>query len=109
MNGLIKPFTNVVLIGTHLDIVPFDVKPEQVHQAVDFVRSKVEESISNWRGCVEQTYVSNVTGTGIPELKRELAELICMAQHLRHGTKPNSEDICSICMDRRCKELVPTV
>ncbi|MFX1561221.1 MAG: GTPase domain-containing protein [Promethearchaeota archaeon] len=109
MEGLIKPFTNAVLVGTHLDITPFDVKPEQVQQAVDFVRSKIEENIADYRGCIEQTYVSNVTGTGIPELRNELAELVCMAQHLRHGTQPDCEDACTLCMDRRCKELVPTV
>jgi hypothetical protein len=108
MNGFIKPFTSVVLIGTHLDIVPFDVRPEQVQQAVEFVRTKIEGSISNWRGCIDQTYVSNLTGTGINELKRDLAELVCMAQHLRHGTKPDCDDACAMCMDRRCKELVPT-
>jgi GTPase SAR1 family protein len=109
MEGLVKSFTSVVLVGTHLDITPFDVKPEQVQQAVSFVRSKIEETIADYRGCVEQTYVSNVTGTGIPELRNELAELLCMAQHLRQGTKPNCEDACAMCMDRRCKELVPAV
>jgi len=105
MHGLIKPYTSVLLVGTHLDITPFDVKPEQVQQALDFVRSKVEENISNYRGCIEQTYVSNVTGTGISELKRDLAELICMAQHIKSGTKPNCDDACAMCMDRRCKDF----
>ena len=107
MNDLIKNFTNVVLVGTHLDITPFDVKPEQVQQAVDFIRSKIENSIPDYRGCIEQTYVSNVTGTGIPELRSELAELVCMAQHYRHGTQPNCDEACTMCLDRRCKELVP--
>jgi GTPase SAR1 family protein len=107
MNGLIKEHTSIVLVGTHLDITPFDVKPEQVQQAVDFVRSKVEENIPNYRGAIEQTYVSNVTGTGIPELKRDLSELVCMAQHLRHGTRPDCEDVCAMCMDRKYKELTP--
>jgi len=109
MRGLIKPHTSVVLVGTHLDITPFDVKPEQVKQAVDFVRSRVEESISNFRGCVEQTYVSNVTGTGIIELKRVIAELICMAQHLRHGTSPDSKDACATCIDRGFKSTAASV
>jgi hypothetical protein len=109
MNGLIKPFTSVVLVGAHLDITPFDIKPEQVKQAADFGRSKVEESIQNWRGCVEQTYVSNVTGTGIVELKTELAELVCMAQHLRSGTKPNYEDACAMCIDRKCNGVAQSV
>jgi GTPase SAR1 family protein len=108
VNGLIKPFTIVILVGTHLDITPFDIKPEQVQQAVVYVRSKIEENIHDYRGAVEQTYVSNVTGTGIPELRTELAELVCMAQHLRHGTKPDCNDACAMCMDRRSKELVPT-
>jgi len=106
MSGIVRDFTSIVLIGTHLDITPFDVKPEQVQQAVDFVRTKVEDNISNWRGCVEQTYVSNVTGTGIPELKRELSELVCMAQHLRKGTRSDSEDACALCIGRKCKEVV---
>ncbi len=109
MNNLINDFTSVVLVGTHLDITPFDVKPEQVVQATDFVRSKIEESISNWRGCVEQTYVSNVTGTGIPELKKELAELVCMAQHLRKGTKPDCNDACAMCHERKCKDVIPNL
>jgi GTPase SAR1 family protein len=108
MNGLVKPFTSIALIGTHLDIVPFDVKPEQVEQAVEFVRLKVEENIANWRGCVEQTYVSNLTGTGIADLRNEIAELVCMAQHLRHKTQPNIDYACVECMNRRCKELVPS-
>ena len=103
MNDLIKPFTSVVLVGTHLDIVPFDVKPEQVKQAVDFVRSQIEASIQNWRGCVEQTFVSNMTGTGICELRQELSELVCLAQHLKKGTKPDCNDVCAMCMDRKCK------
>ena len=109
MNDLIKPFTSVVLIGTHLDIVPFDVKPEQVKDATDFIRLKIEERISNWRGCVEQTYVSNITGTGIPELRKELTELVCMAQHLRTGKKPDCKDACAMCMERKCKEIIPNV
>ena len=100
MHGLIKSHTSVVLVGTHLDITPFDVKPEQVQQATDFVRSKVEDNIHDYRGCITQTYVSNVTGTGIAELKHELSELVCMAQHLRHGTTPNRDDACAMCMDR---------
>ncbi|MFW9805887.1 MAG: hypothetical protein ACFFFK_04100 [Candidatus Thorarchaeota archaeon] len=107
MHGLIKDHTSVVLVGTHLDITPFDVKPEQVQQAVEFVRSKIEENIPNYRACVEQTYVSNVTGTGIKELKQDLAELVCMAQHLRHGIKPDCEDACAGCLDKRCKEIAP--
>ena len=103
MHGLIKSHTSVILVGTHLDITPFDVKPEQVKQAVDFVRSKIEENIDNYQGVVDQTYVSNVTGTGIIQLKKELAELVCMAQHLRTGTKPNCEDACAMCMDKRCQ------
>jgi len=102
MHGLIKSHTSVILVGTHLDITPFDVKPEQVKQAVDFVRSKIEENIDNYQGVVDQTYVSNVTGTGIIQLKKELAELVCMAQHLRTGTKPNCEDVCAMCMGKRC-------
>jgi GTPase SAR1 family protein len=109
MNDLVKPFTSVVLIGTHLDITPFDVKPEQVTQAVDFIRSKIEAHISNWRGCVEQTYVSNVTGTGIQELKKELTELVCMAQHLKKGTKPDCDDACSMCMERKCSDSVSAI
>ncbi|MHA2395831.1 MAG: hypothetical protein ACXAC0_03940 [Candidatus Thorarchaeota archaeon] len=109
MEGLIKPFTSVVLVGTHLDITPFEVKPEQVKQAVEFVRTKIQDNIQDFRGCVEQTYVSNVTGTGIPELRNGLAELLCMAQHLRQGTKLNCEDACAMCRNRRCKELVPTL
>jgi hypothetical protein len=109
INDLIKPFTSVMLVGTHLDIVPFDVKPEQVKQASEFFRSKVQENLQNWRGCVEQTYISDVTGTGIPELRNELAELVCMAQLLRQGTKPDCEDACAMCMDRKCKELVEAV
>jgi GTPase SAR1 family protein len=109
MNSLIKPFTSVVLIGTHLDISPFDVKPAQVMQAVEFVRSKIEESVQNWRGCVEQTYISNTTGTGIPELRKELGELVCMAQHLRHGTIANCDDACAMCMDRKCKDVIPNL
>lgn len=103
MNSLIKSFTSIVLVGTHLDITPFDVKPEQVRQAVDFVRLKVEESLPNWRGCVEQTYVSNVTGTGIPELRTELEELVCMAQYLRYWTEVDCDGACAMCLDRRCK------
>ena len=106
MHGLIKLHTSVILVGTHLDITPFDVKPEQVAQAVDFVRSKIEENISNYRGVVDQTYVSNVTGTGIIQLKKDLSELVCMAQHLRLGTRPNCKDACAMCMDKHCKELV---
>lgn len=109
MHGLVKDHTSLVLVGTHLDITPFDVKPEQVQQAVEFVRSKIEETIPNYRGCVEQTYVSNVTGTGIKELKQDLAELVCMAQHLRHGIKPDCEDACAGCLDKRHKEITPTL
>ena len=109
MRGLVKPYTNVILVGTHLDITPFDVKPEQVEQAIDFVRSKVEDSIPNYRGYINQTYVSNVTGTGILDLKREIAELVCMAQHIRHDTKSDCEDACVMCMDRRRKDVVSIV
>ena len=58
---------------------------------------------------VEQTYVSNVTGTGIPELKKELAEPVCMAQHLRHGTRANCDDVCAMCIDRKCKDVIPNL
>lgn len=106
MHGLIKSYTSVVLVGTHLDITPFDVKPEQVQQAVEFVKSKVTENIDDYKGCVEQTFVSNLTGTGILQLKRDLAELVCRAQHLRTGTRPNCIDECAACMDRRCKDII---
>jgi GTPase SAR1 family protein len=109
MNDLIKNFTSVVLVGTHLDITPFDVKPEQVAQAVQFIRSRIEESLSSWRGCVEQTYVSNLTGTGIRDLRKVISELVCMAQHLRSGTKSDCQDACTMCLDSRCKDLTPTV
>jgi GTPase SAR1 family protein len=105
MNGLIKNFTSVILVGTHLDITPFDVKPEQVVQAAQFVRSRIEDSISSWRGSVEQTYVSNVTGTGIRDLRKVISELVCMAQHLKSGAKTNSKDACAMCLDSRCKDL----
>lgn len=109
MNGLIKDFTSVVLVGTHLDIVPFDVKPEQVTQAVEFVRSRIEDSLSSWRGCVEQTYVSNLTGTGIRDLRKVISELVCMAQHLRSGNESSRQDACAMCLDHSCKSLAPSV
>jgi len=109
MNGLMKSFTSVVLVGTHLDIVPFDVKPEQVTQAVEFVRSRIEDSLSSWQGCVEQTYVSNVTATGIRDLRKVISELVCMAQHLRTGKNPSYQDACGMCLDHRCKSLTPSV
>ncbi len=101
MKGLLKPYTSVILVGTHLDMKHLEVRPQQVKQGMEFVENCIRQNVNTWCGSVDHTVVSNTTGIGICDLRQMLGEMICLANSIRKSTGEPLAGTCSDCIEKR--------
>jgi hypothetical protein len=111
INDLLREFTGVILVGTHLDIGFLEVAPEQLNHALDFTRRMINDHLPTWRGHISHTVVSNINGRGIPELRTMIVESICIANTIRCTFRGELSATCKECMKEKVgtsEEAAPT-
>jgi hypothetical protein len=88
LRGLVKDYTSIMLVGTHMDVVDREVEEYQIIDALNFTRERVLGNTEHWKGNISYALVSNTTGQGICDLKRKVATMVCLANIIRQNSNP---------------------